>query len=84
MTARRIATDNGVDPFLKGFAAAVLGGLNSLPAAIIGGLLLGITESLSGGYVAIQFQNTLAFLTILVVLLIRPEGLLGRAFKERV
>ncbi len=73
-----------LDPFLKGFAAAVLGGLNSLPGAIIGGLLLGIAESLSGGYIAIQFKNTLAFLTILVVLLVRPEGLLGREFKERV
>jgi branched-chain amino acid transport system permease protein len=73
-----------LDPFLKGFAAAVLGGLNSLPGAVLGGVLLGIAESLAGAYLTIQFKNTLAFLVIIVVLLIRPDGLLGRAFKERV
>jgi branched-chain amino acid transport system permease protein len=73
-----------LDPFLKGFAAAILGGLNSLPGAIVGGLLLGVAESLSGAYIAIQFKNTLAFVIIIVVLLVRPEGLLGHEFKERV
>jgi len=73
-----------LDPFLKGFAAAVLGGLNSLPGAVVGGLILGVAESLAGAYVTIQFKNTLAFVIIIVVLLIRPEGLLGREFKERV
>jgi branched-chain amino acid transport system permease protein len=73
-----------LDPFLKGFAAAVLGGLNSLPGAVLGGVVLGIAESLTGAYLTIQFKNTLAFLVIIVVLLIRPDGLLGRAFKERV
>jgi branched-chain amino acid transport system permease protein len=73
-----------LDPFLKGFAAAVLGGLNSLPGAIVGGLVLGVAESLAGAYLTIQFKNTLAFAIIIVVLLVRPEGLLGREFKERV
>jgi branched-chain amino acid transport system permease protein len=73
-----------LDPFLKGFAAAVLGGLNSLPGAIVGGLVLGVAESLVGAYLTIQFKNTLAFVVIIIVLLIRPEGLLGKAFKERV
>jgi branched-chain amino acid transport system permease protein len=73
-----------LDPFLKGFAAAVLGGLNSLPGAVLGGLLLGVAESLAGAYLTIQFKNTLAFLIIILVLLVRPEGLLGREFKERV
>jgi branched-chain amino acid transport system permease protein len=73
-----------VDPFLKGFAAAVLGGLNSLPGAVAGGLILGVAESLAGAYLTIQFKNTLAFLIIVVVLLVRPEGLLGHEFKERV
>jgi branched-chain amino acid transport system permease protein len=73
-----------LDPFLKGFAAAVLGGLNSLPGAVVGGLLLGVAESLAGAYVTLQFKNTLAFMTIIVVLLLRPEGLLGKEFKERV
>ena len=73
-----------LDPFLKGFAAAVLGGLNSLPGAVVGALILGVAESLTGAYLTIQFKNTLAFLIIIVVLLVRPEGLLGREFKERV
>ncbi len=73
-----------LDPFLKGFAAATLGGLNSLPGAVVGGLLLGAAESLTGAYLGIEFKNSLAFLVILVVLLVRPEGLLGREFKERV
>ena len=73
-----------LEPFLKGFAAAILGGLNSLPGAIAGGLILGVAESLAGGFVSIAFKNTLAFLIIIVVLLFRPEGLFGKEFKERV
>jgi len=73
-----------LDPFLKGFAAAVLGGLNSLPGAVVGALILGVAESLTGAYLSIQFKNTLAFVVIIVVLLVRPEGLLGKEFKERV
>jgi branched-chain amino acid transport system permease protein len=73
-----------LDPFLKGFAAAVLGGLNSLPGAVVGALILGVAESLTGAYLTIQFKNTLAFVIIIVVLLVRPEGLLGKEFKERV
>ena len=59
-------------------------GLNSLPGAVLGGVILGVAESLTGAYLTIQFKNTLAFVVIIVVLLIRPEGLLGREFKERV
>jgi branched-chain amino acid transport system permease protein len=73
-----------LDPFLKGFAAAVLGGLNSLPGAVLGALVLGVAESLAGAYLTIQFKNTLAFVIIIAVLLVRPEGLLGKEFKERV
>lgn len=73
-----------LEPFFKGFAAAVLGGLNSLPGAILGGVLLGVVESFAGGYLTIHFKNTLAFLLIIVVLLVRPEGMLGTEFKERV
>ncbi len=73
-----------LEPFLKGFAAAILGGLQSLPGAILGGLILGVAESLAGGYVSIALKNTLAFLIIIVILLVKPEGLLGEEFKERV
>ncbi len=73
-----------LEPFLKGFAAAILGGLNSLPGAIVGGLILGVAESLAGGYITVAFKNTLAFVVIIGVLLLRPEGLLGEEFIERV
>lgn len=73
-----------LEPFLKGFAAAILGGLNSLPGAIVGGLILGVAEALAGGLISVAFKNTLAFLIIIFVLLFRPEGLLGTEFVERV
>lgn len=73
-----------LDPFLKGFAAAVLGGIDSLPGAMIGGLLLGIAEALFGAYGSIKFKTTLAFLIIIGVLIIRPQGLLGREYRRRV
>jgi branched-chain amino acid transport system permease protein len=73
-----------LEPFLKGFAAAILGGLNSLPGAVVGGLILGVAESLAGGFVSVAFKNTLAFLIIILVLIVRPEGLLGKEFIERV
>lgn len=72
------------ESFLKGFAAAVLGGLNSIPGAIVGGLILGVVESLFGGFISVAFKSTLAFLIIIIVLLLRPEGLLGKEFIERV
>lgn len=73
-----------LDPMFKGLAAAVLGGMNSLPGAVVGGLILGIAEALTGAYVSIEFKSTMAFVLIVAVLLVRPEGLLGRQFQERV
>jgi branched-chain amino acid transport system permease protein len=72
------------EPCVKGFAAAVLGGLASLPGAVVGGLLLGVAESLAGAYLGVAFRGTLAFAVIVGVLLVRPEGLFGRASSERV
>jgi branched-chain amino acid transport system permease protein len=73
-----------LDPFLKGFAAAVLGGIDSMPGAATGGLLLGILESVFAGYVSVRFKTTLAFVIIIAVLIVRPEGLLGQEYKRRV
>lgn len=73
-----------LDPFLKGFAAAVLGGIDSMPGAAVGGLLLGILETVFAAYVSVKFKTTLAFLIIIAVLVVRPEGLLGREYKRRV
>jgi branched-chain amino acid transport system permease protein len=73
-----------LEPFLKGFAGAILGGMNSLPGAIIGGLLIGIIENLCGGYISLEFKNTVPFIIIILVLLFKHEGLLGKEFKERI
>jgi branched-chain amino acid transport system permease protein len=73
-----------LDPFLKGFAGAVLGGIDSLPGAVLGGFLLGVAEALFAGYVSFKFKTTLAFAIIILVLLVRPEGLLGREYHRRV
>jgi len=73
-----------LDPFLKGFAGAVLGGIDSLPGAVLGGFLLGVAEAVFAGYVSFKFKTTLAFAIIILVLLVRPEGLLGRVYHRRV
>jgi branched-chain amino acid transport system permease protein len=72
------------DPLIKGFAAAVLGGFTSLPGAALGGYLLGVIESLFGGYVSLEFRSIVPFVVIVLVLWFRPAGLLGRHFVRRV
>jgi branched-chain amino acid transport system permease protein len=69
---------------LKGFAAAMLGGIGSAPGAVVGGLLLGMIEALSAGYISSNYKDAVAFLIILVVLVTIPQGLFGRARVERV
>lgn len=87
-----IASAQPLDPnlmmeaLLKGFAAAVLGGMNSLVGAVLGGCILGILENLVAGYVpdGTQFKSTVAFFVIVLVLCIRPAGLLGRHYVKKV
>jgi branched-chain amino acid transport system permease protein len=69
---------------LKGFAAAMLGGIGSAVGAVTGGLLLGLLEALAAGYVSSQYKDAVAFLVILLVLLALPRGLFGRTPVERV
>lgn len=76
--------DMGVSFLLKGFAAAVLGGLESIPGAIIGGFTVGIIEMLVGGFITTEFQSVSPFFIIVIVLFIRPSGLFGRQKLARV
>lgn len=73
-----------LSPLMKAFAAAVLGGMTSLPGAALGGWILGIVENLVGGYGSAQYKSTVAFAVIILVLILRPEGLLGRPRKKKV
>ena len=72
------------DPLIKGFAAAVLGGMNSLPGAVAGGYLLGVIENLFGAYVSIEFKAVVAFLIIVIVLWFKPSGLFDRHYERKV
>ena len=68
---------------LKAFTAAVLGGIGNLPGAMLGGLLLGLLEGLGAGYLSAQWKNVFAFAVLILVLLLRPHGLLGERLAER-
>ena len=72
------------DPLLKGFAAAVLGGMTSLPGAVFGAYMLGIIENLFGGYVSIEFKSAVAFVVIVLVLCIKPSGLFAKHYVKKV
>jgi branched-chain amino acid transport system permease protein len=76
--------DVGVMLGLKGFAAAILGGLGSGPGAVVGGLALGLIESLGAGYLSSAYKDVFAFLIILAALVFLPDGLFGRRRAERV
>ena len=64
---------------LKGFTAAVVGGIGSIPGAMLGGLLIGMAESFAAGYISSTFQNIIVFALLIAVMLFKPTGLLGKA-----
>jgi len=73
-----IAPGVGESLVVKGFAVLILGGLGSMPGAVVGGLILGVSESLAAGFVSSAYKDVIAFLVMIAVLLLRPEGLWGR------
>jgi len=76
--------DVGVMLGLKGFSAAILGGYGSMPGAVVGGLLLGVFESLGAGLISSEYKDALAFLILLTVLFLKPSGILGQGRLRRV
>jgi branched-chain amino acid transport system permease protein len=76
--------DGGVMLGLKGFSAAILGGYGSMPGAVVGGLLLGVLESLAAGLISSEYKDALAFLILLTVLFFKPSGILGQGRLRRV
>ena len=69
---------------LKAFPAAVVGGFGSLPGAIVGGLIIGIIESLSGFYLPDGFKDTAAYVMVLIMLMVKPNGLFGERLRKKV
>lgn len=74
----------GAMPGIKAFVAAVFGGIGSIPGAMIGGILLGIIENLSKGYISSQLSDPIVFAVLIIVLLVKPTGLMGKKINEKV
>ena len=75
--------DNGIFLGIKGFAAAILGGLGSPLGAVLGGLILGLTESLTAGYVSSVYKDAVSLVLLLAILLLRPQGLIGKRLPQK-
>ena len=74
----------GSMPGIKAFTAAVFGGIGSIPGAFLGGILLGVIESFAKAYISTQLANSIVFAVLIIVLLVRPTGLLGKRIQEKV
>ena len=74
----------GSMPGIKAFVAAVFGGIGSIPGAFIGGILLGVIENLSKAYISSQMADAIVFSVLIIVLLVRPTGILGKKINEKV
>jgi len=71
-------------PGIRAFTAAVFGGIGSIPGAMLGGMLLGLIETFSGAYISTQFSDAIVFCVLIVILLVKPAGLLGKQVQEKV
>lgn len=80
----QISPYTGAMPGIKAFVAAVFGGIGSIPGAMIGGILLGVIENLSKAYISSQLSDAIVFGVLILVLLIKPTGILGRKMAEKV
>ena len=74
----------GSMPGIKAFVAAVFGGIGSIPGAMVGGILLGVIENLAKAYISSQLADAIVFSVLIIVLLVRPTGILGKKINEKV
>ena len=74
----------GYSAGIKAFTAAVLGGIGNIPGAMVGGILLGLIESLGSAYISSEYKDAYAFILLIIILLVRPAGLLGKASEEKI
>ena len=83
-TVTTLQPTTGSMPGIRAFTAAVFGGIGSIPGAMLGGVLLGIIETFSKAYLSTQFSDAIVFLVLIIVLLVKPAGLLGKQIQEKV
>ena len=74
----------GSMPGIKAFTAAVFGGIGSIPGAMLGGVLLGVIEIFGKAYISTQLSDAIVFSVLIIVLLVKPTGLLGKKISEKV
>ena len=74
----------GSMPGIRAFTAAVFGGIGSIPGAMLGGILLGVIETMTKAYLSTQFSDAIVFLVLIIVLLVKPAGLMGKVVQEKV
>jgi len=79
-----LSSVSGAMPGIKAFVAAVFGGIGSIPGAMVGGILLGVIEILSRAYISSQLADAIVFFVLILVLLVKPTGILGRKIQEKV
>lgn len=83
-TFTQVSPYTGSMPGIKAFIAAVFGGIGSIPGAMIGGILLGIIENLSKAYISTQVADAIVFASLIIVLILKPTGILGKKINEKV
>ena len=83
-TVPTLQPTTGSMPGIRAFTAAVFGGIGSIPGAMLGGILLGIIETMTKAYLSTQFSDAIVFLVLIVVLLVKPAGLMGKMVQEKV
>ena len=79
-----ISHDMGLTYGLKAFTAAILGGIGNIPGAMVGGILLGVIEALGAAYISIAWKDAIAFFVLILILILRPTGLLGERVAEKI
>ncbi len=83
-TVPTLQPTTGSMPGIRAFTAAVFGGIGSIPGAMLGGILLGIIETMTKAYLSTQFSDAIVFLVLIIVLLVKPAGLMGKVVQEKV
>ena len=83
-TGPTLQPTTGAMPGIRAFTAAVFGGIGSIPGAMLGGILLGIIETFSKAYISTQFSDAIVFSVLIIILLVKPAGLLGKQIQEKV